>query len=142
MEKKRINCPEQFRNQIIEYFSLFGYQVLQEKKLPFSRLQITFARHESNQKADMVMMKHSLHPFLTFYPLVVGCFLILLIATLFLVFSLTGNGDRFNNFLYFMVPTFALLPLIALYTFLRYTFDSKNIAILTDLNEIKKDLEE
>ena len=66
--------------------------------------------------------------------------LILLLTTLFLVFAMSGNGDRMSNFLYFMVPAFVLLPLLAVYTFLKNSFDNKNIALLTDLNSIKKEL--
>ena len=137
---KRISCPEQFKTHVIEYHSLFGYSLMGEKNLPFSRVKLEFKREECDAKIKEVEFKYRLRPFLTFYPLAVGCFIILILATLFLIFSLKGNGDKFTYFLMFMVPTFSILPLIAIYTYLRYSFDSKNIKVLYDLPYIKKEL--
>lgn len=141
MEKRIISCPEQFKNQVVDYHSLFGYELKEEKGLFFSRVKLVFERQNSDEKKREVEFKYRLRPFLTFLPLVFACFIVLVLATLFLVFSLKGDGTKFNYFLCFMVPTFCILPLIAGYTFLKYSFDSKNITILTDLSSIKKELE-
>ena len=140
MEIKTIRCPYQFKEKIIEYFSLFNYQLKEEKDLPFSRKKLVFEREEASEKVREVEMKYPLRSFLTFYPLAIGCLLILIFTTLFLVFTLRG-GDRMQYFLYFMIPVFVILPLVAVYTYLRYSIDSKNIIVLSDLHKIRKELE-
>lgn len=140
MESKSIRCPYQFKEKVVEYYSLFGYQLKEEKDLLFSRIKLTFERDEVSEKYRGVELKYPLRSFLTFYPLAIGCLLILIFTTLFLVFTLRG-GDRMQYFLYFMIPVFVILPLIALYTYLRYSIDSKNVIVLSDLNKIKKELE-
>ena len=141
MEKKSLHCSLQFKDKIIDYYSLFGFQFDGVKNYPFGRCKISFHRDEANEKVKEVENKYRLRPFLTFYPVAFACLLVLILATLFLVFALKGGEDRFSYFLYFMVPTFALLPLIALYTYIRYHFDSKNLETLTSLRDIKKELE-
>ena len=142
MNNKKITCPRQFKEQIVNYYQLFGYRLIVEKDLFFSRKSLEFEKMEENKKKDGVMIKHNLYPFLTYFPLVIGCFLLLVLATLFLIFTLRDSGNRLTYFLYFMVPVFVLLPLMAAYTFMRFYFDSKNIQILTSLDEIKKEMEE
>lgn len=140
MENIIISCPNQFKEKVVEYHKLFGYQLNSESDLLLNRVKLEFVRKEVNEKVKEVEFKYPLRPFLTFIPLAIGCVLILLLTTLFLVFAMSGNGDRMSNFLYFMVPAFVLLPLLAVYTFLKNSFDNKNIALLTDLNSIKKEL--
>ena len=140
MESKSIRCPYQFKNKIVEYYSLFGYELKEEKDLLFSRIKLTFEREEASDKVREVENKYPLRNFLSFYPLMFGCLLIILFTTLFLIFTLSG-GDRLTYFLYFMIPVFIILPLVAVYTYLRYSIDSKNILVLSDLNIIRKELE-
>ena len=141
MEKKSLHCPYQFKDQIIDYYSLFGYQFDEVKNYPFGRCKLSFHREAVDEKVKEVESKYRLRPFLTFYPVAFACLLVLILATLFLVFAFKGGEDRFSYFLMFMVPTFALLPLIAVYTYIRYHFDSKNLEMLTSLRDIKKELE-
>ena len=141
MEKKSLHCPAQFKDQIIDFYSLFGFCFDEMKNYPFGRCKLSFHRDESSEKVKDVENKYRLRPFLTFYPVAFACLLVLVLATLFMVFALKGGEDRFSYFLYFMVPTFVLLPLIALYTYLRYHFDSKNLETLSSLRDIKKELE-
>lgn len=141
MEKKSICCSYQFKDKLMEYYSLFGYHLLEEKDFLFSRKKLVFLRDEASEEVKKVEKKYQLSPFLNFFPIVIACVMIVVLTTLFLVFALRGGGDRFSYFVYFMVPTFVLLPLIALYTCLRYHFDNKNIEILMKVNDIKKELE-
>ena len=140
MEKKIVRLPMQFKDKVVEYYKLFGYELTGESNLLFNRLKLEFSREDSNEKVKNVEYKYALRPFLTFLPLALALFLIVLLTTLFLIFVMSNNGDRLTYFLCFMVPAFAILPLVAIYTYLRYSFDSKNISILSDLNIIKKEL--
>lgn len=140
MKKRIITCPYQIKEQVKEYFALFSYTLEEETEALFSRYKMTFVKEEDNKKYDEIETKYTLSPFLSFIPVIIGCLLILLLVTLFLVFTLSG-GDRLSYFLYFMLPAFIILPLNAIYTYLRFHFDSKNIQILSDLNIIKKELE-
>lgn len=144
MNMERINCccSYQFKDQIIDYYTLFGYNFEGIKNLHFSRIKLSFSREDANKKVREVEGKYRLYPFLTFYPVAIACLLILVLATLFLIFTFKGGGDKLTYFLSFMLPAFILLPLIAVYTYVRYHFDSKNILILSSLKEIKKQLEE
>lgn len=140
MEKKNVRLPMQFKDKVVEYYKLFGYELTGESNLLFNRLKLEFSREESNEKVKNVEYKYALRPFLTFLPLALALFLIVLLTTLFLIFVMSNRGDRLTYFLCFMLPAFAILPLVAIYTYLRYSFDSKNISILSDLNIIKKEL--
>lgn len=140
MKKRIVACPYQLKEQVKDYFSLFNYRLEDEKEGLFSRYKMTFVREEDDEKLDKVEFKYNLSPFLTFFPVIIGCLIILLLVTLFLIFTLSG-GDRMSYFLYFMIPAFIILPLIAVYTYLRFHFDNKNIEVLTNLKNIKKELE-
>ena len=141
MEKKSVRCPYQFKDQIIDFYSLFGFQFDEVKNYPFGRCKLSFHRDGFDDGVKEAENKYRLRPFLTYYPVAAACLLVLVLATLFLVFAFKGGENRFTYFLYFMVPTFALLPLIAVYTYVRYHFDSKNLEMLTSLRDIKKELE-
>ena len=140
MKKRIITCPYQIKEQVKDYFALFSYALEEEKEVLFSRYKMTFVREEENKKYDEIENKYMLSPFLSFFPVIIGCLIILLLVTLFLIFTLSG-GDRLSYFLYFMIPAFIILPLISVYSYLRFHFDNKNIGILTELKNIKKELE-
>lgn len=140
MKKRIITCPYQIKEHVKDYFALFSYTLEEEKEVLFSRYKMTFVREEENKKYDEIENKYMLSPFLSFFPVIIGCLIILLLVTLFLIFTLSG-GDRLSYFLYFMIPAFIILPLISVYSYLRFHFDNKNIGILTELKNIKKELE-
>jgi len=141
MEKKTIRAPYQLKEQIVEYHNLLGYQLEEEKNLPFSGLKLVFSREKSDEKVVKVEMEYRLYPFLNFIPVIIGCLIILVLATLFFVFSMTNTEARLTYFFSFMIPAFCILPFMAVYTYFRFSFDAKNIRVLTSLNDIKKSLE-
>ena len=140
MENNIVRCQKQIKKEVVEYYQLFNYELQEEKEYLFGRIKLTFSRNESSNEVKEVEGKYRLSPFLTFYPLILGCLLIVVLTTLFLIFGFKGE-DRWTYFLAFMLPVFLLLPLMALYTYLRFKCDNKNVEILSNLNNIKKELE-
>ena len=140
MEKKVVRCSSHFKKEYLAYFELFGYQLNEEKDLPFSRSKLVFTREEANQKVKDVEFEYRLRPSLTIFPMILACIAVVALTTLFLVFAFTHKDDKLLYFIYFMIPALAVLLLISGYSYLRYNFDSKNISILTSLSDIKKEL--
>lgn len=141
MEKKKIRCSYHFKDKLVEYHTLFGYQLEKEENSLFSQKKLVFIREGVSEETKMVEGKYHLYPFLNYIPVVIACVLALILASLFLAFSFIDRDNRFTYFLSFMIPTFVLLPLIAIYSYIRYYFDNKNINILMTTDAIKKELE-
>ena len=140
MEKKVVHCSSRFVDEYVSYYTLFGYKLIEKKEQLFSRSRLSFEREEVNQEVNNVEMKYHLHPSLTLFPMIFGCLAIVILTTLFLIFALSHKDDKLLYFIYFMIPALSVLLLISGYSYLRYSFDSKNIAILSNLSEIKKEL--
>ena len=141
MEKKKVRCSLHFKRKIIQFYELLGYKLKDEKNLLFSRVLLNFEREEEpSEKVSDVEFKYRLYPSLTIFPMVIGSLIAIVLITLFLIFAFSKSEDKFLYFVYFMTPALALLLLISGYSYVRYSFDSKNVDILTDLNKIRKEL--
>lgn len=141
MENKKVKCTLHFKRKIIQYYELLGYHLDDEKNLSFSRVALYFSRQEEpSEKVSDIELKYSLAPSLSLFPVVFMSIGVIVLATLFLIFTFTDPENKMQYFVYYMIPGLSLLLLTAVYSFIRYSFDSKNIEILTDLNKLRIEL--